>query len=60
MNHDDKLKMVEAMKLYGGGFVKALAECFIRADANNLDKLCTAFPEIIEQYMARAGVNDDS
>ena len=56
MNHDDKLRMCEAMKIFGGGFAKALAECFIRADTSNLERLCNAFPEIIEQYMAMAGM----
>lgn len=50
MNHNEKLKMVEAMKVYGGSFVEALAECFIRADENNLKKLCDAFPDEVKKY----------
>ncbi len=49
-SHDEKIKMAAAMKRYGGGFVVALAECFIHADATNLQRLYTAFPEIIGYY----------
>lgn len=50
-SHDEKLKMVENMRRYGGGFVVALSECFIRADASNLKKLCKAFPEYVDTYL---------
>ncbi len=50
LEHDEKLKMVKAMRVFGGGFVKALSECFIRADGNNLLRLCDAFPDYVEQY----------
>lgn len=50
MDHNQKLKMVAAMKIYGGGFISALAECFLLADNNNLDILCGAFPEVVERY----------
>ena len=47
--------MVEAMRTYGGGFVKALAECFLRADPQNLARLERAFPEYVEEYKRMAG-----
>ena len=50
MTHNDKIKMVAMMKRFGGSFVRALAECFILADSNNLDRLYKAFPEIVQQY----------
>lgn len=50
MDHDEKLRMVRAMKVYGGGFVKALAECFLLADRYNLQKLCEAFAKYVDQY----------
>lgn len=43
-------KMVLAMKHYGGGFVQALATCFVMADEINYAKLLAAFPEYCEQY----------
>ena len=49
--YDEKLQMVDAMHRYGGSFVIALAECFIRADAHNLDRLYQAFPEIVARYI---------
>lgn len=48
---DQKLKIYENMKKYGGGFVKALAEAIIRADKNNLEKLENAFPEYFNEYL---------
>ena len=54
MPRDEMLKMAEAMRLYGGGFVVALSECFILADHNNLQRLYTAFPEYVTQYTEMA------
>lgn len=53
MNDILKFEMIEAMKNHGGGFVQSLAECFACADATNFNKLCMAFPEYVEQYLAR-------
>ena len=38
------------MQKYGGGFVKALAGAFIRADRNNFNKLRNAFPDYWKEY----------
>ena len=54
MSHDEMLKMIQAMHRYGVSFVRALSECFIIADENNLLRLETAFPEIVSQYCAMA------
>ena len=54
MTHDEKLDMVDAMKRFGGGFVKALAECFVRADDDNLLRLERAFPEYVKKYREMA------
>lgn len=32
LDHDEKLRICEAMRVYGGSFAKALSECFILAD----------------------------
>ena len=50
MEHDEKLKLVETMKRFGGSFVKALAECIILVDMNNLAKLQKAFPQEFKAY----------
>jgi len=47
MNHDTKLKICDALKTYGGGFDRALAELIIKADEDNLERIASAFPEII-------------
>jgi hypothetical protein len=57
MEHDERLKMVATMKRYGGSFVVALSECFVRADANNLQRLYAAFPEIVNHYREMAKAN---
>ena len=46
--------IVEAMDKYGGSFVKALAECFRRADRDNFIKLKNTFSEYWEQYKKMA------
>ena len=41
---------VKAMKTYGGGFVKALAEAASQADAINLQRIKNAWPEYWSKY----------
>ena len=36
---DERHYVVKGIKKYGGGFMKALAECMIRADGDNLLKI---------------------
>jgi len=36
---DERIKTYEAMKNYGGGFLSALAEAYIRADEKNQEKI---------------------
>lgn len=43
-----------AMRRYGGGFVSALAEAWIRADVYNRQKLALAFPDELREYAAMA------
>lgn len=47
---DHDLKVIEAMRKHGGGFVKALAEAAFRADSENLAKIKDAWPEYWKQY----------
>ena len=42
--------MLKAMRIYGGGFVKALAEAWARADNFNEARLVQAFPDYVTQY----------
>lgn len=50
MPTESEYEVVRAMEKFGGSFVKALAECFGRADAINFEKLRTTFPEIWNEY----------
>lgn len=50
----DPARVAGAMRKYGGGFVKALAEAIVRADSENLEKLRGAFPEYFEKYAKMA------
>lgn len=56
MKDIDHVKIANAMREYGGGFVKALAEAIVRADSENLEKLKGAFPEYFEKYAEMAEV----
>jgi hypothetical protein len=46
---DEEMDVVDCMA-NSGGVVKALAECFYRADPINFNKLKDAFPEYWKQY----------
>lgn len=46
--------IITAMETYGGSFVKALAECFRRADQNNYLILQQAFGNYWYQYAEMA------
>lgn len=52
--NEEEFKVVEAMEKFGGSFVKSLAQCFYRADRNNIDKLKNTFNEYWEQYQSMA------
>ena len=47
----NRVQMCENMDRYGGSFVVALSECFMRADFDNLIKLSETFPEYVSKYM---------
>lgn len=49
MNEQDH-RVVKAMALYGGGFVKKLAAAAERADPINLQKIKDTWPEYWEIY----------
>jgi hypothetical protein len=46
--HD--FQTIQAMKHFGGSFVKGLAELFPKADADNQRRLHKAFPEYWSKY----------
>ncbi len=48
--NEQEYAVVEQMEKYGGSFVKALAECFHRADPINFRKLKDTFQEYWQQY----------
>ena len=48
--NDTDLKVADAMMLYGGSFVQALATAWRHADESNAAKIEAAFPEYIEKY----------
>lgn len=47
-----KFPLVDNMRAHGGNFVSKLAEAMVAADPVNFDRLCAAFPEIIEKFGA--------
>ena len=50
LTEEEKFFMIENMAKYGGSFVKALAECFRKADMANFNRLVEAFPEYVAHY----------
>lgn len=46
--------MCKAMDAWGGDFVRALADCFRKADSKNFQTLLDAFPDYVSQYMKMA------
>jgi hypothetical protein len=49
-----KFPLVDNMRRYGGNFVSKLADAMVAADPTNYQRLCSAFPDIVEKYR-----NDD-
>jgi len=49
---DDRLQLQEAMKQYGGHFVKALATAWERADYKNRSIIENNFRHLIDHYYA--------
>ena len=47
---DTKLEIVRVMRMYGGSFILALAECIVYADNNNLRKIEDTFSEYVRNY----------
>ena len=50
LTSEQKFKLVENMRRYGGNFVSKLADALIAADPVNAQKIYDAFPEIVEKY----------
>lgn len=50
MKTDADWQVIEAMRKFGGSFVCALGECFLRADATNYAKLRKTFAEEWKEY----------
>jgi hypothetical protein len=46
----NEAEILEAMQVYGGGFVQALSRAYRAADADNRKKLRDAFPEVFSEY----------
>jgi len=45
-----ELQVYDRMRLFGGSFVKALAECWLRADRTNKAKLEESFADYFLEY----------
>jgi hypothetical protein len=43
--------ITDNMRRYGGGFMKALSETIIKADAQNLQKIQSVFAGDFEKYL---------
>ena len=52
---NQRIATINAMQIYGGNFVKALANAWQHADQENSAKIEAAWPEYIEKYKMMAG-----
>jgi hypothetical protein len=52
-------EIVQAMERFGGHFVKALAVCCHRADADNFNRIRAAFPELWAEYAEHVRMQRD-
>lgn len=50
MKHHPSHEALEAMEKYGGSFVRSLADCYLRADPSNRERLAIAFPDFYGRY----------
>ena len=50
MTWDERVGTIKAMRIYGGGFVNALAEAWRLADANNSARIESSFADYMEKY----------
>jgi hypothetical protein len=46
--------LIQAMKQYGGSFIRALGEAYRLADTSNRETLRKAFPDYFKLYTAHA------
>lgn len=53
-------RVISAMHMYGGSFVKSLSDCFRHADVQNFQKLKDTFPEYWKQYDEMSRVPEDT
>ena len=56
---DDDLKVIQSMKRWGGGFVKALAEAALVADSDNLLKIKATWTGYWDKYRRLAELMKD-
>lgn len=49
-NAESTIEIVERMEIYGGSFVKKLAELFFRGDYNNRLKIVTTWQNYFDDY----------
>lgn len=41
------------MRRYGGNFVSKLADAMVAADPSNYQRLCSAFPDVVQKYASK-------
>lgn len=46
----EKFQLVDNMRRYGGNFVSKLADALVAADPENAQRICDAFPDVVERY----------
>lgn len=59
MTTSEQFEAAETMQKHGGSFVKALAECYFRADELNKLRLVNAFHDYFQKYGSLREVHHD-
>lgn len=49
--HDERLRVAEAMQTYGGSFVKSLGVALLHADRENTRRVKQTWPEYWQKYL---------
>lgn len=48
---EERIRLIANMERYGGNFISRLAQAMIAADPENFQRLCNAFPDVVEKYL---------
>jgi hypothetical protein len=51
LTREERIRLIANMERHGGNFISRLASAMIAADPENFQRLCIAFPDVVEKYL---------